>query len=350
MRVVLAGGGTAGHIEPALNLADELRRRDPTIDILALGTSRGLEVSLVPARGYALRLIPPVPLPRRIDAALLTLPARLRASVREAGRAIDGADVVVGFGGYVALPAYLAARGKVPIVVHEANAKPGLANRIGARLATAVAESVAGSLPGARLTGNPLRSAIAQLDRAAMRHQARDYFGLPQHAYVVLVFGGSQGAGRINAALRDALPRMSGVAVLHAYGSRNEPVAPATDRYVPVPFIDRMDLAYAAADLAVCRSGAMTVAEVSAVGLPSIFVPLPIGNGEQSLNAASLVAAGAALQVPDGQFTASTLVDTVMPLAANEPELRRMSAAARGFGRRNAASLLADLVMEVIAR
>src|SRR3954447_16712914 len=147
MRVLLAGGGTAGHIEPALALADALRREDPTVSVTALGTERGLETRLVPERGYPLELIPPVPLPRRVTPGLFAVPGRLSASVRAASAAIirTGADVVVGFGGYVALPAYLAARRRrVPIVVHEANARPGLANRIGARFTKYVASAPAG--------------------------------------------------------------------------------------------------------------------------------------------------------------------------------------------------------------
>lgn len=350
MRVAVAGGGTAGHIEPALNLGDELRRRDPTVDVVALGTAKGLEVTLVPARGYVLRLIPPVPLPRRLGMDLVTLPWRLVASVRAARQALADCDVLVGFGGYVALPAYVAARGRMPIVVHEANARPGLANRIGATIADAVAESVAGSLPSAHLTGSPLRESIAKLDRAARRHEAREFFGLPQHAPVLLVFGGSQGAARINSALEAALPELSGITVLHAYGARNEPVAPRCASYVPVPFIERMDLAYAAADLTLCRSGAMTVAEVTAVGLPACFVPLAIGNGEQSLNAADVVAAGGAILVKDANLTADYLVSEVLPLLLDSPRLARMAAAARSAGHGDAAARLADIVMGVMAR
>lgn len=350
MRVAVAGGGTAGHIEPALNLADELRRRDPSIEVVALGTTRGLEVTLVPARGYELRLIPPVPFPRRLGLDLVTLPWRLAASVRAAAAVLADCDVLVGFGGYVALPAYIAARGRVPIVVHEANARPGLANRIGARIAEAVAESVPGSLPGAQVTGNPLRASIATLDRAASRHEAREFFGLPQHVPVLLVFGGSQGAARINSALAAALPELGGITVLHAHGARNDPVAPRSANYVPLPFIERMDLAYAAADLALCRSGAMTVAEVTAVGLPACFVPLAIGNGEQSLNAADVVAAGGAMLVKDADLTAGWLVSEVLPLLKDAPRLARMAAAARSAGHGDAAARLADIVMTVMAR
>lgn len=352
MRVVLAGGGTAGHIEPALNLADELLRRHPESQITALGTARGLEVTLVPARGYPLELIPAVPMPRHVSRDLVSLPVRLRAAVI-AARAVlhqHQADVVVGFGGYVAMPAYLAARGHFPIVVHEANARPGLANRVAARWADAVAQSVPGTLPGAVLTGNPVRQSIAGLDRQRQRAAARDFFDLPQDAAVLLVFGGSQGARRLNQAVADLVATDPGCVVLHAFGSRNEPAAAASQWYRPVSYIDRMDLAYAAADLAVCRSGAMSVAELTAVGLPACFVPLPIGNGEQALNGRHVVAAGGALQVPDAELDVDWLRTHALPLLRDPDRLRMMSQASRSLGRPDAAARLADVVQEVVAR
>src|SRR4051812_32130827 len=182
MHVVLAGGGTAGHIEPALALAAALRRHDPGVGITALGTERGLETRLVPERGYDLALIPPVPLPRRPTFALASLPVRLQRAVRAAAAVLDRthADVVVGFGGYVALPAYLAARRRrVPIVVHEANARPGLANRIGARFTTYVAAaSPTCPLRHAEYVGIPLRTAVSSLDRVTSRPAARAGLGL----------------------------------------------------------------------------------------------------------------------------------------------------------------------------
>ena len=312
MHVVLAGGGTAGHIEPALALADALRRRDPAIGITALVTARGLESRLVPARGYDLVLIPPVPLPRRLTPTLIGVPRRIAAAVAETARVLDrvGASVVVGFGGYVAAPAYLAARRRrIPIVVHEANARPGLANRLGARLTRRVAASTPGStLRGAVFLGLPLRQAIATLDRAALQTKARAEFGLEAAAPTLLVTGGSQGARRINAAASGAADALSraGVQVLHATGPAQgvqvTPV-PGGAPYVVVPYLDRMDLAYAAADLVLCRAGAMTVAELTAVGLPAAYVPLPIGNGEQRLNAEPVVRAGGGLLVADADCT-----------------------------------------------
>lgn len=352
MRVVLAGGGTAGHIEPALNLADALLRRDSSTDVTALGTERGLETTLVPARGYPLELIPAVPMPRRPGRDLLAVGPRVARSVNAAARVIRGADVLVGFGGYVALPAYLAARRVgVPIVVHEANARAGLANRVGARLTPYVAQAVPGTIAGARDIGMPLRPAIAHLDRAAERAAARATLGLEPDAPTLLVFGGSQGAQRLNGHLADALPalRAAGIQVLHAIGPRNE-LPEAGDLYRPVPYIERMDLAYAAADLAMCRSGAMTCAEVTAVGLPAIYVPLPIGNGEQRLNAEPIVTAGGGLMIDDASLTSGWIARTVIGLVGDTTALVGMSRAASGRGMRDADERLADLVQAAVRR
>ena len=222
--VVIAGGGTAGHVEPALAVADALTALEPTIRITALGTPRGLETRLVPERGYDLRLVTPVPLPRRLNGDLVRLPWRIRRSARETRAVLDdvGADVVVGFGGYVAVPAYLSARRRgLPVVVHEANARAGLANRLGARFARRVLAAVPDSgLEGAEVVGMPLRASITSLNRAALRAEVRAHFGFADDARVLLVFGGSQGAVSINRAVSAAAADLAaaGVSVLHAHG------------------------------------------------------------------------------------------------------------------------------------
>ncbi|EME21727.1 undecaprenyldiphospho-muramoylpentapeptide beta-N-acetylglucosaminyltransferase [Rhodococcus triatomae] len=367
LSVVVAGGGTAGHIEPALAVADALRRLDPSVTVTALGTERGLETTLVPERGYPLELIPPVPLPRKPTTDLLRLPGRVRASVRRTREVLDGvhADVVVGFGGYVALPAYLAAgrgvtrrRRAIPVVVHEANASAGIANKIGARLASRVLAAVPGSgvagrgRSDAEIVGIPVRSSITGLDRAGLRAQAREHFGLPADGPVLLVTGGSQGARSLNEAVSGAAEALAagGVSVLHAYGPKNSveiavhnPAAP----YVAVPYLNRMDLALAAADATVCRSGAMTVAEISAVGLPAVYVPLPHGNGEQELNARPVVAAGGGLLVADADLTSEYVAESVVPLLRDPDRLAVMGSAAAGAGHRDAADTVARIVLEV---
>lgn len=358
--VVLAGGGTAGHVEPAMAVADALRTLDPHVRITALGTARGLETRLVPARGYDLELITPVPLPRKINADLFRLPGRVVRAVRETRALLRSvqADVVIGFGGYVSLPAYLAARGigrrRVPVVIHEANARAGLANRVGVRGAQRVLSAVGDcGLANPEVVGVPVRAAITSLDRAALRAQARAEFGFADDARVLLVFGGSQGARSINQAVSGAAKQLAaaGVSVLHAHGPKNalelpEPVA-GDPPYLAVPYLDRMDLAYAAADLAICRSGAMTVAEVSAVGLPAVYVPLPIGNGEQRLNALPVVDAGGGLLVDDAALTPEFVADTVAGLLTDEARLAAMTAAAVQAGHPEAAMRVASVALEV---
>jgi UDP-N-acetylglucosamine--N-acetylmuramyl-(pentapeptide) pyrophosphoryl-undecaprenol N-acetylglucosamine transferase len=359
--IVLAGGGTAGHVEPAMAVADALTALDPEIRITALGTQRGLETRLVPERGYRLELITPVPLPRKPSGDLLRLPLRVRRAVRQPRAVLDDvdADVVIGFGGYVALPAYLAARGgplrrRVPVVVHEANARAGWANRVGARSAQRVLSAV--SDPGLKrveVVGVPVRASITALDRKALRSEARAHFGFADDARVLLVTGGSQGAQRINQAVAGAAKDLAaaGISVLHAHGPKNtldlrEP-ADGDPPYVAVPYLDRMDLAYAAADLAVCRSGAVTVAEVTDVGLPAVYVPLPIGNGEQRLNALPVVTAGGGLLVDDADLTPAFVADTVTGLLNDDARLRAMTAAAALAGHRDAAQRVAEVALEV---
>ncbi|ODR11338.1 undecaprenyldiphospho-muramoylpentapeptide beta-N-acetylglucosaminyltransferase [Mycolicibacillus koreensis] len=359
LSVVLAGGGTAGHVEPAMAVADAVRAVDPTATITALGTARGLETRLVPERGYPLELITPVPLPRKLNRDLLALPLRVRRAVRQTRAVLErvDADVIIGFGGYVALPAYLAARRRrVPVVIHEANARAGLANRVGARSAARLLAAVPDSgLRGADVVGIPVRAAITDLDRPGLRAAARAHFGFADDARVLLVFGGSQGAASINAAVAGAAAPLAaaGVSVLHAHGAKNtvhlpDP-APGDPPYVAVPYLDRMDLAYAAADLAICRSGAMTVAEVSAVGLPAVYVPLPIGNGEQRLNALPVVDAGGGLLVADAELTPQVVADTVIGLVNDPARLAAMTAAAAGVGHRDAAVHVARVALELAA-
>ena len=365
MHIVLAGGGTAGHVEPALAVADALRRRDPDVGLTVLGTARGLETRLVPGRGYPLELIPAVPLPRSMTPALFTVPTRLRAAVRAAAAVLDrvGADVLVGFGGYVSLPAYLAARGrKLPYVVHEANAKPGLANRWGARFTPYVASALPDPrLPKAVPIGIPLRRAVTTLDRAAQRARARAHFALLPDAPTLLVSGGSQGARSINRAVAASAAelRRAGVQVLHVTGPTQlaEVTALVSDvsaasrdadgpPYRLVGYAEQMELAYAAADLMLCRAGALTCAELSAVGLPGVYVPLPHGNGEQRFNAQPIVEAGGGIMASDAQVRPPWIRDQLLPLLTDPDRLAQMSARAARLGRRDADEKLVDMVMQ----
>jgi UDP-N-acetylglucosamine--N-acetylmuramyl-(pentapeptide) pyrophosphoryl-undecaprenol N-acetylglucosamine transferase len=353
MRVLLAGGGSAGHTSPLLATADALRRLDPAVGLTCLGTREGLEARLVPEAGLPLEVVPRVPLPRRPSADLLRTPTRLRAARAAALEIVDRVrpDVVVGFGGYVSVPAYLAARKRgVPIVVHEGNAIPGVANKLGARMTRHVAPSFPGTdLPHAVCTGLPIRQMISTLDRAALREQALTTFGLRADLPTLLVTGGSQGAARINAAVSGAAADLAaaGVQVLHVVGPRNELQVPSGEvPYVVLGYVDRMDLAYAAADAVLCRSGSNTVTEVSGVGLPAIYVPLPIGNGEQSLNARPVVDAGGGLLVADAALTPEWVSASVPGLVNDAARLAEMGAAARGVIPLDADEKLARIVLD----
>ena len=363
MRVLLAGGGSAGHIEPALALADALRRVRPGSEVTCLGTERGLETRLIPLRGYPLELIPAVPMPRTMTPALLTVPGRLAGAVNAAAAVLDQtrAEALVGFGGYVATPAYLAARRrKVPIVVHEANPRPGLANRIGARFTTHVFTGHPDTqLRNGKYLGIPIRREIAELDRLAAGDKARAHFGLRPDLQVLLVTGGSQGARSLNTAVFGAAGwlKEAGVQVLHIIGPRNGAEAPVSEKgtaeaggvpYVATPYIDRMDLAYAAADFALCRAGAMTCAELTAVGLPAAYVPLPVGNGEQRLNALPIVQRGGGMLVSDADLTAEWIRDTLLPVLVNIDQVADMSEAAASLGRGDADRWLAEAVIEIV--
>jgi len=368
--VLLAGGGTAGHVNPLLAVADALAEAQPGIRLVALGTAEGLESRIVPAHGLELAVVPRVPLPRRPTLDWLRLPGHLRAAVRAAGRAIDGsgAGVVVGFGGYVSTPAYLAARRrKVPVVVHEQNARPGLANRLGATWAKAVAVTFPGTrLRHAQVTGLPLRAPIARLaaakaaDPVATRTRAAMELGLDPARPTLVVTGGSLGALSLNRAVSGAAADLlaAGVQVIHLTGAgKAEPVRAAVaglagaGRYDVREYLDRMELALAVADLVLCRAGAGTVCELAALGIPAVYVPLPFGNGEQRLNAAGVVEAGGGLLVEDEALTADWVRTRLVPMLAGPTSgatRARMAAAAAKVGVRDAAQRVAALVTALL--
>ena len=358
MNIVLAGGGTAGHTSPLIATAQQLQELAPDSALLCVGTPKGLETRVIPEAGLELALIPPVPLPRRLTPELLAVPGRLFDAVRQARGILrrHSADVVIGFGGYVSLPVYLAAqRLKVPIVLHEQNAVPGLANRIAARFASVVGVTFPQTrLPRAVPLGLPMRTAIAALDRPSARPGARAAFGFDAEVPVVLVSGGSQGARSINQALATALPELlaAGINVLHVLGPANltpdivERRDPATGaKYLPLAYVDAMEQAYAAADLMVGRSGAGTVMETAMVGLPTIFVPLPHGNGEQARNADFLLAAEAAVLVADADLSGPRLVREVQSLIGDSERLAAMGERCRALVPAGAARALAELAL-----
>lgn len=352
---LLAGGGTAGHVNPLLALADHWRSVEPGVELLVLGTAEGLEARLVPDRGYELLTIPRVPFPRRPGRAALAFPGRFRDAVRRARSIIRDrrVDVVVGFGGYASAPAYVAARlERVPIVAHEANARPGIANRLAVWLGGRAAITFAGTpLRGARLVGMPLRPEITALDRPAVRAAALAELGLVPDRPVLLVTGGSTGAQRLNETMTASAARVLGTGwqVLHITGAGRGGDDPGLVGYRTMPYCDRMDLAFAAADLVLCRAGSATVSELAALGLPSVLVPYAAGNGEQRLNARELVGVGGAVLVPDAALTPDWVARELVPLLARRGEIARMAAAAQSVGRLHADAALLELVREALA-
>lgn len=360
MRILAAAGGTAGHVNPMLAAASELTARGH--EVTCLGTTVGLEAELVPAAGFDLAFVDKVPVPRRPSIDLLRLPVRLRRAVAQAGEAIEaaGADVVLGFGGYVSAPAYLAARRRsIPIVVQEQNARPGLANRLGARFAAGVSLTFPGTkLPTGgitRVTGLPLRPAIAELaglgeeERAERRAAAAARLGLNADLPTVLVTGGSSGARHLNQVISAAAPALTERAqILHLTGkgklSDIDPAAPG-ERYRVREYLLEMEEAYAAADLVVSRSGAGMVAELAALAIPAVVVPLPIGNGEQELNARPYIDSGGFLLIRDSELTAA-VADEIAPLLGTA-ELERRRNILRAAGVADGAAALADLIEEI---
>jgi UDP-N-acetylglucosamine--N-acetylmuramyl-(pentapeptide) pyrophosphoryl-undecaprenol N-acetylglucosamine transferase len=351
---LLAGGGTAGHVNPLLATADAIRDREPEATILVLGTAEGLESRLVPERGYELLTIERLPFPRRVGVDVLTFPFRFGRAVRRVRQIIHdrGVDVVVGFGGYAAAPAYRAAASSgTPLVIHEANALPGMANKLGARWTKYVAVTFPGTaLPNAVRVGLPLRSEIATLDLAGKRSEALGHFGLDPLRPVLLVTGGSTGATRINSTVVDTVPDIiaAGWQVIHTVGETRQFIDPHIEGYRPMPYCDRMDLALAAADFVIARSGAATVSELAGLGIPAVFVPYPVGNGEQELNARDLVAAGGATVCPDARFTPSWVRSDVIPLLADPTRRADMAQRASTAGIRDGAQRLTALVFEAL--
>ncbi|QQY14371.1 undecaprenyldiphospho-muramoylpentapeptide beta-N-acetylglucosaminyltransferase [Cutibacterium avidum] len=360
VNVVLAGGGTAGHTSPLIATAKALQERGVTVS--CIGTPKGLEGRVIPEAGLELDMIPPVPLPRTVNADLFKVPGRLAGAVRKAGAVLKQrrADVVVGFGGYVSLPAYLAARkARIPVVIHEQNAVPGLANKIAARFAVFVGTAFPDTpLRKGTFVGMPLRTQITDLadssdaDRAGRCARARADLGLDTDRPTLLVSGGSQGAVAINDAVvaaRDTL-LADGVQILHVVGPKNikgntKIVDETTGAaWLPVGYVDDMASAYAAADLMVARSGAGTVVETATVGLPTIYVPLPHGNGEQARNATSAVDAGAGVVVTNAELDAQRLLAETARIH-DADALARMSAAGRGLMPAHAAEEMAARVI-----
>ena len=313
-RFIVAGGGTAGHIEPALAVADAIMDHDSSATCEFLGTDGGLEKMLVPKRGFLLRTIPKVILPRKLSLSSTLFPLRLLFAIAKTFREIRGATALIGFGGYVSAPAYLAAYlQRIPIVIHEANAKPGWANRLGRHFARVTAVNFAEvqrAWPSAVLTGMPIRKSLASVvtmqDRSSFRRLHADTWGFDSNRPIVAIFGGSQGSVHINKVVAEYVSDGCDVQIIHAVGINN-PLPHARPNYLPMPYFHDMAAIYGSADLLITRSGAVTCSELAALGKFSILIPLPHGNGEQVDNARSLVAQNSALMVSNEEFTSSWL-------------------------------------------
>lgn len=348
---LLAGGGTAGHINPLLAVADRLTASDPTATVLVLGTAEGLETRLVPQRGYELLTVDRVPFPRRPGGAAVRFPRRLRTAIDDVRGIIRDrrVDVVVGFGGYVAAPAYLAARAEgTPLAIHEANAKPGMANRLGARLTDFVGVAFRGTrIRGAQFVGMPLRPEIEELDRFRARAAAIEHFGLDRERPVLLVTGGSSGARRINETISEAITLILGAGwqVIHVTGALREAVDdPGLPGYHLFEYLDQMDLALAVADLAIARAGTATVAELAGLGIPAVFVPYSVGNGEQRFNAREAVEVGGAIIVDDARFDPAWVGSELVALLGSRARIAEMAARMATVGTLDGTARMVDLI------
>lgn len=353
---LLAGGGTAGHVNPLLAVADRIRATEPDATLLVLGTKEGLEARLVPDRGYELLTIERLPFPRRPDRAALRFPSRIRAAISDVRGMIRDrhVDVVVGFGGYAAAPAYLAARAEhIPFAIHEANARPGLANRLGARFTRFVGVAFRNTkIAGGRFVGMPLRVEIEQLDRFAARQEGIRFFGLDTGRPTLLVTGGSSGAKRINETIRESITLVLGAGwqVIHVTGEFRDAVDdPGLPGYHVLKYCDRMELALAVADLALGRAGTSTVAEVTGLGIPAVFVPYASGNGEQRLNAREDVEAGGAIVVADAAFTPQWVGTELVALLRSRATIAEMAVRAATVGTLDGTDRMVALVREALA-
>ncbi len=352
---LLAGGGTAGHVNPLLALADEIAAREPQATVIALGTREGLESRLVPEHGTELVTIDRLPFPRRPSRYALRFPFRYVRAVSRVRKLIRdrGVDVVVGFGGYVSTPAYAAAKAeKVPYVIHEANALPGLANKLGARNTPHVAVTFPGTpIRHATVTGMPLRPEITKLQRdAAAQRAARQHFGLDPERPTLLVTGGSLGARGINEGVSGSARAIvdSGAQVLHVWGGLTDVQDPGVVHYHVMTYCNEMERAFAACDLVVSRAGATTVSEIAGLGIPAVFAPYRSGNGEQALNCRAVVAAGGALMIEDEDITPQWVSEVLVPLIHNRNQLDQMSQRAKTVGTLNGTEKLYDMVQDAL--
>ena len=336
MRIALAAAGTAGHIEPALALARSLKEVDPSISCEFIGTSAGLDSALMKESGFALHPVKKAPFPRKPSPSLFLWPFRFTQSLLQISRALKDCNLVVGFGGYVCAPTYLVAKmKKIPIVIHEANTKPGMANDLGRRLGATLTiafdstKRINSEWSSAELVGMPLRESIRShaglslVEQSKVREEKARDWGFDPLRPIVLVFGGSQGSRAINSVISEILPQTErvGIQIVHALGSAHSLPA-RSENYLPLHYISDMAESLIAADLSISRGGAVTCAELGTLGTFGIIVPLAIGNGEQSFNARELADRAAAIIVPESDFTARSLSENFISYVKRAQEYR----------------------------
>ena len=366
MKVLIAGGGTAGHVFPALALARRLEAADH--EVRFAGTASGQEEKLVREAGFAFDAVQASPLERKASLKTLRAPVTAIRSVGACRPLAERADVVVGMGGYVSVPVALAAlRARRPLVLHEQNAVPGLANRTLARAARTVAlafSEARRAFPRRTrtvLTGNPVREQILAVptDRDRLRKEAVSELDLAEQKPTVVVFGGSQGALHVNRSAVEAIGRLDrhDLQVLLLTGPAHEAsVGAAVPSDPPVVvrlrgFLERMELAYAIADVVVARAGATTVAEIAVCGVPSLLIPYPYATGRhQEANARALQRAGAASMLLDDELDGAVLADRIGRLVGDGERRREMGERARAWARPGAAAHLAAVVLEAGTR
>ena len=331
-------------------VGEALLAAHPTTTLVVVGTESGRESELLPDGFGDIIQVPKLPFPRKVSMDALRFPGRFFRAVSALRREFRerSVDVVAGFGGYIAAPAYVAAwREKIPLVIHEANALPGLANRLGARFTNHVATCFPGTpLPHHVTMGMPLPRHIVDMDRQALAPEGYAFFGLDPEKPVLLITGGSSGAKKLNEALVSAVPRIveRGWQVLHLVGPTLGIPSSMPEGYLGVDYCQRMELAYAVADLVISRAGAATVSELAIAGLPAILVPYHVGNGEQHRNARYLVTEGAALVVDQAELTNAYIDSVVLPLLDDDNRRQQMGQAAKAVALTDAAERFADMV------
>jgi len=321
MRILFIGGGTAGHIDPALAVARECKELMPSWIIEFLGGGASLEKNLIPQAGFRLNVINKVPLPRKFTLSTFSFPFRFLFATFKSIIIVSKFDAVVGFGGYVAPPAYIAAKLlHKKIFIHEANAKPGFANKLGVRFATQVWSAFPLSdrtFSKAQIVGMPLKQEIIEASklkpeqRLAIRSEYLSSLGLSSERSVIVVMGGSSGSHKINQIIDNVKESLieNGFSIIHSVGS-NGALHP-TPHYYPAHYLYEMGKIYASADFVIARSGAVTTAEIELMGIPALFIPLAIGNGEQSMNAQVLVKKGLAHLIPNSEFSSERLLSEI---------------------------------------